>query len=275
MAQPATIPGMPNGDADTITAFCLFLTAAGRTPGTVGLRCRHLGAASRSVDLPTATTGQLVDYLAGQAWSRATRRAVHESLTGYYKWAQREQLRPDQPMSAIPIPRATPPRPHPATDAALARARSIASPAARLMIDLGCCAGLRRSEIAAARREDLIDGPALRVLGKGGTERTVPIPTHLAVAIAARPPGWLFPSPKRPGQHIAAGTVGELLSGLLGPGCSAHALRHRFATRAYCLGGRDLAGVQRLMGHADPSTTLVYIDVDLDTLRPIALAAAS
>lgn len=276
MAQQATIPAMPTGDADdTVVRFCAWLIAAGRTPGTVAQRGKHLRAASRHIDLPTATTGQLVAYLAAQHWARNTRRSVHESLSGYYRWAQRAGLRSDQPMDMLPIPRRVPPHPHPATDAALARARAAASPDELLMIDLGCCAGMRRAEIAAARREHLIPGPALRVPGKGGRERAVPIPAPLAARIAERPPGWLFPSPRIPGRPVTPGCVGERLSLLLGPDCSAHALRHRFATRAYYLGGRDLAAVQRLMGHADPNTTLAYIDLDLDTLRPVALAAAS
>lgn len=38
----------------------------------------------------------------------------------------------------------------------------------------------------------------------------------------------------------------------------AHALRHTFATRYYRR-TRDLAGLQRLLGHADPKTTMVYV----------------
>jgi integrase len=143
------------------------------------------------------------------------------------------------------------------------------------MIDLGCCAGLRRGEIASAAREHLIAGPALRVLGKGDRERTIPLPPELAARIASRPAGWLFPSHRRPGRHITAACVGERLALLLGPGATAHSLRHRFATRAYYLGGRDLLATQKLMGHADPETTLAYIEVDLATLLPIVLAAAS
>jgi len=38
-----------------------------------------------------------------------------------------------------------------------------------------------------------------------------------------------------------------------------HVLRHTFATRYYRQ-TRDLAGLQRLLGHADPKTTMVYVD---------------
>jgi integrase/recombinase XerC len=47
-----------------------------------------------------------------------------------------------------------------------------------------------------------------------------------------------------------------------------HQLRHRFASRAYHH-KRDLRVVQELLGHADPASTVVYVDYD----NPAAAAA--
>ena len=52
-------------------------------------------------------------------------------------------------------------------------------------------------------------------------------------------------------------------------------MRHRYATRAYQLGGRDIAAVQRLLGHAYVTTTQVYVEVDDNSVRRAALAAAA
>lgn len=52
-----------------------------------------------------------------------------------------------------------------------------------------------------------------------------------------------------------------------------HKLRHRFATRAFRHGGRNLLAVQRLLGHSSVATTQRYTAVDDDELRAAALAA--
>ena len=65
-ARTATIPGMSTGDAHTVDAYCMWLAAAGRAPGTVALRRKQLRAAARDIPLPVATVGELVAYLAGR-----------------------------------------------------------------------------------------------------------------------------------------------------------------------------------------------------------------
>ena len=52
-----------------------------------------------------------------------------------------------------------------------------------------------------------------------------------------------------------------------------HVLRHTFATRYYRQ-TRDLAGLQRLLGHADPKTTMVYVDESLTDRERLMLLAS-
>jgi site-specific recombinase XerD len=68
--------------------------------------------------------------------------------------------------------------------------------------------------------------------------------------------------------------VGKLVAAALGPGWSMHKLRHRFATRAYRHGGRNLRAVQALLGHSSVATTERYTAVDDDEIRAAAMAAA-
>ena len=64
-----------------------------------------------------------------------------------------------------------------------------------------------------------------------------------------------------------------MLSRLLGPGVSAHSLRHRYATTIYGA-THDLLAVQQLLGHSSPTTTQVYVRRTMDDLRRAASAAS-
>ncbi len=74
-------------------------------------------------------------------------------------------------------------------------------------------------------------------------------------------------------RHMHVDAVGKAMRRALGFASSAHALRHRFATRAYA-GTHDLLAVQRLLGHASPATTQIYVAVSDDALRAAVAAAA-
>ena len=134
--------------------------------------------------------------------------------------------------------------------------------------------GLRRGEIAGVRAEDVEDdlvGHSLRVTGKGGHVRMVPLPDYLAVAIRGRGPGWIFPSPSLPASLTPA-HVGKVISRLLPDGWTCHTLRHRCATVAY-RSDHDLRAVQELLGHAKPETTARYTQVEDDSIRAAVRAA--
>jgi len=66
------------------------------------------------------------------------------------------------------------------------------------MIALAAQCGLRRGEVARLRREDVVPdllGHCLRVVGKGGHIRNVPLPDLLARDLLGCYAGYLFPSP--------------------------------------------------------------------------------
>ncbi len=124
----------------------------------------------------------------------------------------------------------------------------------------------------------------LRILGKGGKERLVPVlpAAQDAVALYAR----LCPYDLTPDQALFRGSRGgplnprlialvmEKVRHQLGLPSSAtpHALRHSFATHLLSAGG-DLRAIQELLGHASLSTTQAYTAVDTARLLEVYNAA--
>ncbi len=111
--------------------------------------------------------------------------------------------------------------------------------------------------------------------GKGRRERTVPLTSAAAAAVAhhfnhvSPDIPWLFPSKGRYADtHLQPVRVGELINEALPDKWSAHTLRHRFATEAY-RSSRDLLLVQKLMGHSKPETTAIYVGLDTTQARSI------
>lgn len=135
----------------------------------------------------------------------------------------------------------------------------------------GC--GLRISEALSLTGADQPLGETIRVTGKGGKTRLVPVLPQVREAVAAyvRTCPWPLPpdqplfraargGPLSP-RHVQAAV--QRLRGRLGLPASAtpHALRHSFAT--HLLGaGADLRVIQELLGHASLSTTQKYTAVD-------------
>jgi len=115
----------------------------------------------------------------------------------------------------------------------------------------------------------VIDG-RLRVVGKGGKTRLVPIHPRLRDALAAVD-GYAFPG--RFGGHLSDNNVGVRCRRLLGGGYGAHSGRHRFATKAYA-SNRDIFAVQQLLGHSKPETTMRYTQLPDDALRDAVFGIA-
>jgi integrase/recombinase XerC len=134
--------------------------------------------------------------------------------------------------------------------------------------------GLRISEALGLKRRDApAGGDMLRITGKGGKVRIVPVLPVVAEAIAdylglcpfqAGSDGPLFVGAKG-GQlspRIIQLAVERLRPALgLPDTATPHALRHSFATHLLSAGG-DLRTIQELLGHASLSTTQVYTEVD-------------
>ena len=154
----------------------------------------------------------------------------------------------------------------------------------RAMLELAYGAGLRVSEwIGIASRDVLLDELVVRVFGKGGKERLVPIGRKAAGALAMyqrelRPvlekgegEGILFLNARgRPLSRMGAWKILRKYVEAAGitKSVTPHTLRHSFATHLL-EGGADLRAVQEMLGHADISTTQIYTHVDREHLRQV------
>ncbi len=165
------------------------------------------------------------------------------------------------------------------TSGALARqdwvgARDIAV----LTLLYGC--GLRISEALALTGADTPLPEVLRITGKGGKERLVPVLPIARDAVAT----YLRQCPHAPGPELPlfrgvrggplnprqVQKVVEQARHMLGLPASAtpHAFRHSFATHLLNAGG-DLRAIQELLGHASLSTTQAYTAVDTARLMEV------
>ncbi|MBD0338491.1 MAG: tyrosine-type recombinase/integrase [Thermoleophilia bacterium] len=141
----------------------------------------------------------------------------------------------------------------------------------RALVELVYSAGLRSAEAVGLDLRDVdFEQEAVRVRGKGGKERVVPLGEEAAYRVArylrdARPElargaeDALFLSAR--GRRLDTSTLRRLLP-------HPHRLRHAFATHLL-EGGADLRTIQELLGHGSLSTTQVYSHVDGRRLRRV------
>lgn len=256
---------------DAIARYLTSLQAAGRSPGTVRLHRHYLAQlAARHRSPRRVTTEQLQQLLATPGWSPETRKSCRTVLRGFYRWmveAGQLDVDPAARLGTVRVPAGCA---RPTPENIVKRALLEAPPRERLMIMLAALAGLRCGEIARLHADD-VAGDVLRVRGKGGRVREVPLAPPLVEALAGRT-GWIFPGRTSAG-HMTPGHVSRLLSRALPAGWTGHTLRHRMATRAYA-GTRDLLAVSALLGHSRPETTQRYIRLPDDAIRQAVAAAA-
>ena len=173
----------------------------------------------------------------------------------------------------------------------------------RALLELLYGTGARISEAVGLDVDDLdLAGPAgqrrgtdgavatVRLAGKGGRQRIVPVGSYALAAlqaylVQARPALAASartgqPSPAvflnaRGGRLTRQGAWGALRAAAARAGLaevSPHMLRHSFATHLLD-GGADVRVVQELLGHASVSTTQVYTLVTVDKLREVYAAS--
>jgi len=148
--------------------------------------------------------------------------------------------------------------------------------------------GARISEATGLDLDELQLGadPVVRLIGKGGKHRVVPMGRYAVRALEAylvrARPGLAVASRRassspavflnaRGGRLTRQGAWGVLHAAAVRarlPEVSPHTLRHSFATHMLD-GGADIRVVQELLGHASVTTTQVYTLITVDRLREV------
>lgn len=143
----------------------------------------------------------------------------------------------------------------------------------RAIIEILYSSGLRVSELSNLKLTDIKNNQSIRVFGKGGKTRILPI-TKQAFKYYKL---WLDNrqniSTIKSGNFLFLGVQGNKISDRevrrivkLRLGTFPHSIRHTFATHLLD-GGADLRVVQELLGHTDPSTTQIYTHVSKKQLK--------
>jgi site-specific recombinase XerD len=218
------------------------------------------------------------------------------ALRGLFRTQMEAGARLDNPAELLSSPKRAQRLPHvlkPGEVAALLESIPAATPLElrdRALFELAYACGLRAEELVSLDREALdFDAETVRVEGKGGKTRLVPVGEHARQALErylARGRALLAaeagPTESDPalflsksGRRLSTSDVRRRLIGWARRAVSRspalaeahpHALRHSFATHLLD-GGADLRAIQELLGHATISTTQVYTRVESARLR--------
>jgi site-specific recombinase XerD len=240
--------------------------------GTLKVRANHLaGIAAMFPYLLEVTSADLQAYLSNPNWKPQTKKSHRSSVRSFYGWALRSELIDKDPIVDLRPIKVPTGKPRPAPEENVKSAIANATATERVMVLLAAYAGLRRNEIATLRQCD-VEPKQLRITGKGGRTRLIPIHSKLAKPLMqqierTKNHEWVFPSKIKhlTDRHVSPDYVSKTLKRLLGGELTAHTLRHRFATRAY-QGTRDIRAVQELLGHSSPTTTAIYTLIEAEQL---------
>lgn len=250
-------------------------------------------ADARAAELRELSREDLLDYLASLTTSppRTVARKL-SSIRRFYEHLAREGRIASDPTTLLTAPRVPRALPHSLTQEEVERLLNAPDPEDphglrdRAMLELLYATGLRVSELVSLRlgQINLAQG-MVRVIGKGGRERIVPLGEHASDWVEqylrlGRPE--LLPVNKGREDGVFVTTRGSVMTrqafwyrikryaveaGITAP-LSPHTVRHAFATHLLNHGA-DLRAIQMLLGHADISTTQIYTHVARERLKTL------
>ena len=295
-ARALRLPPLPEADARVIDAFLDALWAeAGLARQTLASYRRDLAGLARwrtGAGLANADRAALFDYLAWrtrEGYSPRSNARLLSALRAFYAREVQRGARADDPTALLEpprLPRALPKALAESQIDALLAAPDVATPLGlrdRAMLELMYACGLRVSELVGlpATAVNLRQG-VLRVTGKGGKERLVPLGEEAQhwlerYLAQARPqlagkrtlaPLFLGAGGEAPSRQQFWALVKRYaaVAGIDPARISPHGLRHSFATHLLNRGA-DLRALQLLLGHSSLSTTQIYTLVAREQLK--------
>jgi integrase/recombinase XerD len=250
-------------------------------------------AARKVVSVSKIDRSHIIQHLIAlrQADLSARSRARHlVSLRGFFKYLVREKHLDHNPAQLVDLPKSGLKLPDVLSEseiAALIKAPDITTPLGlrdAAMLEVLYAAGLRVSELIRLKLSNVnLEAGFVRVLGKGGKERVVPMGSYacdlIAAFIAGSRPRLLkgkvspFLFVARAGRPMSRQGFWKLIKryGLkagIAKKITPHMLRHSFASHLL-EGGADLRAVQIMLGHVDIATTQIYTHVAQKHLKKL------
>jgi len=263
---------------NTLTAY------AHDVHGFLGFVAQHTGGEAGLIALKSLTITDMRAWMASLRREELTSRSIARKLSSvksFFRWlGEREGFEATAVLNArAPKFQAKLPRPLPVEatrDLISALELQSSEPwvgardVAVVTLLYGC--GLRISEALSLTMADAPLPQVLRITGKGGKERVVPVIDAARTAVDQYLKACPFASHEGPlfrgvrGGALSPRLIQKVMQAArlqLGLPASAtpHAMRHSFATHLLAAGG-DLRAIQELLGHASLSTTQAYTAVD-------------
>lgn len=250
----------------------LWHVAARKSGRTTSERVRvlNLFAVEADCNPATAQPQAIMRWLRSHEddWSDSTAATYHSYLRAWFKWLVVEEHRIDDPMVKLGTPRYPERVPRPVPDDGLMKLLTTRMHhRTRVMILLAALAGLRVSEIARVKGEDLDLDKCVIYITKGKGKKKAALPLHhLLVDAAHTMPrrGVWFPGMRnRAHTHVRGKSVSDIIGQAMrragAPG-TPHSLRHWYGT-TLLEDGADVRTVQELLRHASLATTAIYTKV--------------
>lgn len=254
--------------------------------------CEHKGETVTTRTLANFSLGDFRAYLSARRLSGLSSRSVARalsSLRSFFKFLAERHALHNAAIAEVKSPKVAHGVPRPLSVEGAEKVLDRVSTHARehwvrlrdtalVTLLYGC--GLRLSEALSLRGTETLSSGTLRIRGKGGKERLVPILPAVRDAVrdyrSACPhvltkEGALFVGVH--GKPLGARAVQKVMESVrhtlgLPESATPHALRHSFATHLLSAGG-DLRAIQELLGHASLSTTQHYTEVDSEALLKV------
>jgi len=230
-------------------------------------------------------------WLSDQDYKQSSKARMLSAIRRLFQYLHREKIRNDDPTALLVSPKLPKRLPKDLTEdqvEALLNAPDLNDPIElrdRAMLELLYATGLRVTELISLTTENIsLRQGVVRVIGKGGKERLVPmgesavewIETFFeqgrSELLGEHTSDVVFPSKRA--QQMTRQTFWHrikhyaVLAGIDVEKLSPHVLRHAFATHLLNHGA-DLRVVQMLLGHSDLSTTQIYTHVATERLKQI------
>jgi len=300
--NPTSDPDMTSPSPSTspwqLAPFLASLTAA--SPNTVDAYRRdveafvvwaeRLGLADPAA-VDRKTLRRYIGYLTTRSYAKRSIARKASSLRRWFGWLRRTGCIESDPSLGLSAPKGDGrlPRVLKSDELEVLLDKPVAAaasddPAVRgrdqAVLELLYGSGLRVGELCALRPADVdLDERVVRVWGKGGKQRRVPMSEPAVYAVAEwlkRGRGSLSTNDtpadavflNRRGRRLTPRDVRRIVDHRALAPTHPHALRHTFATHLLD-GGADLRAVQELLGHADLSTTQLYTHVSKERLRSV------